>query len=147
MYQKNKIKLNFDDAKKLIYENSNNFSSNKKLEDFIKSYNYQKIIPKIIINYQRLAFLTKDKSTRLTFDFNLNCESNSLDFFNLNNIKYPLLEGPNIILEIKFKNTIPKFLGDIICSFNLNRSAISKYYLAFKYQNFINKSDTIFESF
>ena len=91
--------------------------------------------------------MTKDKSTRLTFDFNLNCESNSLDFFNLNNIKYPLLEGPNIILEIKFKNTIPKFLGDIICSFNLNRSAISKYYLAFKYQNFINKSDTIFESF
>ena len=47
--KKNKIKLNFDDAKKLIYENSNNFSSNKKLEDFIKSYNYQKIIPKLLL--------------------------------------------------------------------------------------------------
>lgn len=146
--KKNKILLNQKEAEnfiksKLPYQEYDN----ELINEIIQKKNNNFLVPKIIINYSRLAFKSRDGGTRITFDFNLNSESSSIDFFNTNKAKFPIISDKKIILEIKYKNFIPKYIGEIIETCNLNRCAISKYYLAFKYQNFINRSETILETF
>ena len=99
------------------------------LQQFCGEYLYRYLQPKIIIDYQRTAYVEPISNIRVTFDRNI-CASLDLDrFMDGDYLKYPVQERNVHVLEVKFDDVFPEYMEKIIHSAGLNRNTFSKYYL------------------
>ena len=92
---------------------------------------YWKPIPMTYIAYDREAFAGKeDKELRITFDRNLRYRKD-----NLNTSDYsssPIMDGSNILMEIKFPGTSPLWLARLLSKYEIRQSSFSKYGTCYK---------------
>jgi len=108
-------------------------------------YNYK---PKTIVEYYRNAYYLPINNIRITIDSNLSNYGFKNDFFNLKSFKSNTLQNPGYeILEIKFNESIPKSILNILSAFPLRQSAISKYSLSRLDSNTESKGDNPLISF
>ena len=105
------------------YDNIN-VDNRELLKIFINDIKGNNLLPKVIVNYDRLAF-TYHLNTRITFDYNIRSGINSNDLFGKVNYLSDLSDY--IILEVKYDKYFPKVLKDILESEKLERISISKY--------------------
>jgi len=86
--------------------------------------------PKVIVEYQRLAFVLPVSNVRITFDMNLSSNINHTDLFS--NVKdlMPVFQEGKQIMEVKFNQFLPEYLRKVLSSVAVERAAISKYTLA-----------------
>ena len=85
--------------------------------------------PRIIIDYERTAFVEPITNVRITFDKNI-CGSLDVDgFMDGTYMKYPVQEKDQHILEVKFDDVFPGHLEKILHVNSLERNTFSKYYL------------------
>ena len=93
--------------------------------------------PKVIVDYEREAYEHPAEDVRITFDIKLRTGLSSLDLF-----------GPDIptvcphdrnveILEVKFNTYLPDFVSALLAGVVAERSAISKYVLARRFEKLI----------
>lgn len=86
--------------------------------------------PKVIVEYQRVAYVLPVSNIRITFDKHLRSNVNHLDLFsNVQDSMPVVLEGKQI-LEVKYDQFFPGYLKKVISSLSAERMAISKYTLA-----------------
>ncbi|MBN1378450.1 MAG: polyphosphate polymerase domain-containing protein [Gammaproteobacteria bacterium] len=86
--------------------------------------------PRVIVEYQRTAFVSPISNIRITFDKNLYSNINHLDLFSpVKDVMPVIIEGKQI-LEIKYDQFIPKYMSRVLSGINAERMAISKYTLA-----------------
>ena len=86
--------------------------------------------PKVIIEYERTAFISGLGNIRITFDRNITASTCCQDFFCTRPSKQiPLLPTGLHVLEVKYDELIPDYILQIIQSINPQRTAFSKYYL------------------
>ena len=82
--------------------------------------------PKVIIEYDRLAFITTT-TTRITFDYNIK-KSNDFDNFYSNNLNYFELTNPNdVVLEVKFDRFLEPYISKILNKYTSRYQSVSKY--------------------
>ena len=82
--------------------------------------------PKVIIEYDRIAYITST-TTRLTFDFNIK-RSNDYEKFFTNDINYlDIVDSKDVVLEIKFDRFLEPYIADILNSYNGRYQSVSKY--------------------
>ena len=82
--------------------------------------------PKVIIEYDRAAYITKT-TTRITFDYNIK-KSHDFDKFYTNDINYFELTNPNdVVLEVKFDRFLEPYIGDILEKYTNRYQSVSKY--------------------
>lgn len=82
--------------------------------------------PKVIIEYDRIAYITTT-TTRLTFDFNIK-RSNNYEKFFTNDINYlDIVDSKDVVLEIKFDRFLEPYIADILNSYNGRYQSVSKY--------------------
>ncbi len=82
--------------------------------------------PKVIIEYDRLAFITTT-TTRITFDYNIK-KSNDFDNFYSNDINYFDLTSPSeIVLEVKFDRFLEPYISKILSKYEARFQSVSKY--------------------
>ena len=83
--------------------------------------------PKIIIEYNRAAYITRATSTRITFDFNIK-ESHDYDKFFTNDINYiDCVDPKDIVLEVKFDRFLEPYIGKILKDYTTRYQSVSKY--------------------
>ncbi len=91
--------------------------------------------PFLWVAYDRIAFIGKvNKDIRITFDKNLSGTKyygKRLDHKNLIDLGWGFF-SKKIIMEIKFRKTIPYWLEMFIKEMNMNHTSISKYALIFE---------------
>ena len=88
--------------------------------------------PKIIIDYERIAYIEEVTNVRVTFDIKVSASS-EIDRFLDGDYQYFYIMPSGInILEVKFNYILPSYIKNIIESFNLNQTAFSKYYYSRK---------------
>ncbi len=106
---------------------------NNEIKNHILLYNLK---PAMLISYNREAFIDEFSDTRITFDTDLK-SSNQTKKFLCNDIDHyvPLLNNNEVILELKFSNELPIHIKSFFEKFNLNRMALSKYVIGYKYFN------------
>ena len=82
--------------------------------------------PKVIIEYKRIAYMTKNK-TRITFDFDI---KNSYDLnrfldkkINYNNVT----NKTDVVLEVKFDRFLEPYLTNILSKYDTRNQSVSKY--------------------
>jgi len=83
--------------------------------------------PKVIIEYERAAYIAPGSSTRITFDFNIK-ESHDFDKFFTDDINYvDCTDIKDIVLEVKFDRFLEPYIGSVINDFTSRFQSVSKY--------------------
>ncbi|HNW59160.1 MAG TPA: polyphosphate polymerase domain-containing protein [bacterium] len=87
--------------------------------------------PAILIVYEREAFFaTFDRRIRLTFDKNIRFRPAATADLLFEEHKLAPLHRDHFVFELKFHDSLPEWLMDIVSEFALQRMAISKYTLS-----------------
>ena len=86
--------------------------------------------PKIIVDYERTAFVCPSGNVRITFDRNIAATRCWQDFLcdDMSQLT-PLLPAGMHIMEVKYDQFIPDFITQLLETGNLRQTAFSKYYL------------------
>ncbi|MBQ7705473.1 MAG: polyphosphate polymerase domain-containing protein [Selenomonadaceae bacterium] len=82
--------------------------------------------PKVIVTYERRAFIYPAGNVRITFDSNLR-GSNQLKYFGDKNLVYDYPEGTGTVLEVKYDEFLPKFIAQSLEINSMWQTANSKY--------------------
>ena len=132
--QINKNDLNFFYKQKNLLDLKSKYLNNKLIEQYIFDYYKKKIIPKVLIDYNRLPLINKNGLYfRLTFDSDIKaCSSNNI--FSRDN-SWKICIAGNDILEVKFDFTIPPWFHRIIQSYQLKRISVSKFVIGMEASN------------
>jgi hypothetical protein len=104
-----------------------NHTANKIYGEFNKDY-YR---PVVIIDYIREAYYFELNNIRITFDRDIKKDEVNLnDLFENNTNMSDVLNNSKIIMEVKFNNTIPVWIKNLLQLERFERCAISKYTLS-----------------
>ncbi len=88
--------------------------------------------PKVIIEYEREAYVDTTLNNRVTFDKNISCSYEFDKFLEGNYIKFPIQKKGICVLEVKFDDIFPGYLKRAINKECTNQTAFSKYYNGLK---------------
>ncbi len=86
--------------------------------------------PRIIVEYNRTAFVANENDVRITIDSDLKATESCYNLFSENLLLYPVAEKFNDILEVKFNGFLPGYIKDITSISNKMELSISKYCMA-----------------
>lgn len=136
---KNRTKIKFEDINnfcdnKNLFTLKKKYSKNKLIDQFIFDSYKKKILPKVVVDYNRQALLSKNGLYfRLTFDSDIkSCSSQNL--FE-KEYEWKLCIPGNDILEVKFDLNIPPWFHRIIQNYQLKRISVSKFVLGMESTN------------
>ncbi len=97
----------------------------KELARDILLYHYE---PKVIIDYERIAYVEEATNVRITFDMKISASYELDRFLEGDYSKYYINPNGINILEIKFDDILPSYIRNIVESYNFQQSSFSKYY-------------------
>lgn len=92
-------------------------------------YSRRGLKPRVIVDYDREAYLHPLSNTRLTFDKNLHAGISGGDIFDPGVKTLPIFPDGSIIFEIKYDDVLPKILQGVISGCRGKRLALSKFAL------------------
>ena len=85
--------------------------------------------PRCLVDYDRTPFVCHDGNTRITLDENLRTRPFDTELLASNQAMIPVLSPDQVILEVKFDDFLPGYLGDILADIPKAQMSISKYVL------------------
>ena len=107
-------------------------TDNKLLKKFCYAIMTRQFRPKVIIYYERTAYVEPITNIRITLDQNISASNDFDHFLDGNYQKIPLLGGSRHILEVKFDYILPGYIRDIVNSHGFKQISFSKYYIGRK---------------
>lgn len=109
------------------------WSTNQKLlKRFCAEILTRRFEPKVIVHYERTAYIEPITNIRITFDQNISAGNEFDKFLSGDYARHPLQEKGQHILEVKFDHILPGYISNIINSHHFKQIAFSKYYLGRK---------------
>ena len=109
-------------------------ANNPLLKDAYVQMRTRLLRPSVIVDYEREAYLHPAQNVRITFDLKLRSGLSSFDLFNPNLATVCPHDENTEILEIKFDNYLPDYIGALMAGTRAERSAISKYILCRRFE-------------
>ena len=88
--------------------------------------------PKVIIEYQRQAYIHPLSMVRVTFDCLISAGTNTLDMFDDKLVTRPLFPHQEVVLEVKYGEYYPMYLKQVLQN-NGIKLAVSKFVLGCDY--------------
>lgn len=88
--------------------------------------------PKVIVQYERTAYIYPVGNVRITFDRNIAMSGRHKDFFKQHLPLRPIMPAGCHILEVKYDELIPDFIYNAIQVSDLQQTNFSKYYISRK---------------
>jgi hypothetical protein len=99
------------------------------LTDFYRDLKEGAMKPSVIVDYIREAYVDEPTNTRITFDKQLAAGLHSFDLFDPNLATWEAIQGPRMIMEVKFHRFLPGTIRSLAQVSAHQRSTISKYVL------------------
>lgn len=87
------------------------------------------LMPSVVVDYDREAYLHPVSNVRLTFDKDLHAGIEGPDIFDKSLVTVPVRPDRSVIFEVKYDDVLPKFLQSIIAGSGGSRLALSKFTL------------------
>lgn len=82
--------------------------------------------PRVLVEYDRLAFMHELFSTRITFDMNVRSSESCFDLFESEAALLPVFNNMTV-LEVKYNGVLLDEVSDLLKSYDLSRTSLSKY--------------------
>ena len=128
---KESLVISRDEAKEMI-SGSTDFLNNydkkvaRKVKNVMDNYMYS---PKVIVDYEREAFIYPEHNVRVTFDKNIRAAFSDR-LFDRELGTTPVIREPVMVLEVKYNQVLPQYIKDVISTARLLNSSVSKYCMA-----------------
>ena len=84
--------------------------------------------PKVIIDYERVAYVEEITNVRITFDMKISASYELENFLDGDYQCFYVLPSGINVLEVKFDDILPSHIRNIVESYNFNQTSFSKYY-------------------
>ena len=97
----------------------------KELASDVLINNYQ---PKVIIDYERIAYVEEVLNIRITFDMKISASYDLDEFLTGDYMNFYVMPSNMNLLEVKFDDIMPSHIKNILDLSNLNQTSFSKYY-------------------
>ena len=107
--------LVFETGKKLV----------KELAIDMLMYNYE---PKVIVDYERIAYVEEITNVRITFDMKISASYELENFLDGDYQSFYVLPSGMNVLEVKFDDILPSHIRNIVESYRFTQGSFSKYY-------------------
>lgn len=88
--------------------------------------------PRVIVDYERIAFVEPISNVRITLDLNIAVSKEYGRFLEGDYLKVPLLSKGQHVLEVKFDDILPGYIKQSVYECNLQQRSFSKYCLGFE---------------
>lgn len=88
-------------------------------------YDYK---PKVIIDYERIAYVEEITNVRITFDMKISASYDLEHFLDGNYTKFYINPSGINVLEVKFDDILPSYIRKIVESYGFKQTSFSKYY-------------------
>jgi len=105
----------YDTDKKLI----------KELARDMMLYDYR---PKVIIDYERIAYVEEITNVRITFDMKISASYELEHFIDGDYTRFYINPSGINVLEVKFDEILPSYIRKIVESYGFKQTSFSKYY-------------------
>ena len=86
--------------------------------------------PKVIVDYERIAFVEPITNVRVTMDLNVSASPEIDRFTDLDYLRIPLQKKGEHVLEVKFDDILPGYIKNAVTVSSMTQTAFSKYYFA-----------------
>lgn len=128
---KKSCKITVDEYKKivsgdvtdLIFETEKELIKELAVDMIIHNYK-----PKVIIDYERIAFVEEITNVRVTFDMKISASYELENFLDGDYQRFYVLPSGLNVLEVKFDNILPSYIRNIVESYSFKQGSFSKYY-------------------
>lgn len=97
--------------------------------------NTRLLMPKVIVEYDRIPYVYRDGNVRVTFDLNIRSSDDIDRFLDNSIVMRPVMSLNRHILEVKFDELIPDFIYYAVQTEGLRQTTYSKYCMCRKYRN------------
>lgn len=87
-------------------------------------------VPKVIVEYQRKAFVAKENKIRITFDHHITGTQNCRNFFDTALLQNPILDPYLVVLEVKYNGFLLSYIKDMLKEVDRSETSVSKYCLS-----------------
>lgn len=114
-----------NDIDKVLWSNN----QDRLLIEFCKDLLSKLYVPKVIIDYERRAYIEEFNNVRVTFDCNISVSKDVDKFLENNYSSIPLLTNNNHVLEVKFDYMLPSYINKLVDIDEISQNSFSKYYL------------------
>ena len=104
-------------------------SEEKLIQEFCTDIVTKRFLPRVIISYEREAFIEPITNIRITFDYNITASEQIDKFLEKSYLQVPILDKEKHVLEIKFDDILPSHIRRYLCTDVLIQRSFSKYYL------------------
>ena len=84
--------------------------------------------PKVIVDYERVAYVEEITNVRITFDMKISASYELEKFLDGDYQNFYILPDGINVLEVKFDDILPSYIRNIVESFNFKQTSFSKYY-------------------
>ena len=102
----------------------------------------RRFTPKVIIDYDRVAYVETISNIRITFDTNISASFATDEFRSGDYIRMPLQQKARHVLEVKFDEILPGHIKNMIYSSEFQQTTFSKYYLGRRCLEGVSKCST-----
>lgn len=99
------------------------------LKEFCIQIIYKRFAPKVVIKYERTAFIDYPGNVRVTLDRNISCSPQNNRFMESDYTVIPVLQKGFHLLEIKYDEFLPDYIKQVIQLKTLEQATFSKYYM------------------
>jgi len=98
------------------------------LRQFCVAIQTRRFEPKVIIDYNRTAYVEPISNIRITFDRDISASYEFDKFIKGDYIKLLIQSNNQHVLEVKFDDIMPSYIQNIINNYNRVQGSFSKYY-------------------
>ena len=116
-------KIVFGNITDLVYETDKKLI--KELARDMLVYDYR---PKVIIDYERIAYVEEITNVRITFDMKISASYDLEHFIDGDYTRFYINPSGINVLEVKFDEILPSYIRKIVESYGFKQTSFSKYY-------------------
>lgn len=116
-----------EDLTDLIFETEKKLIKELAIDMLIHNYT-----PKVIIDYERIAYVEEITNVRITFDMKISASYELENFLDGDYQSFYVLPSGMNVLEVKFDDILPSHIRNIVESYRFTQGSFSKYYYSRK---------------
>ena len=102
-------------------------TDDKLLLEFLNDIRTKHLIPSVIVEYHRLAYIYPVSEVRITFDSHIKSGLYNYELFDKKRPSYEVIDDGYQVLEVKFNEILPLHIATILSTVPLCREAVSKF--------------------